>query len=169
MSTKSTIASGATFHLYTELLDDDFVFLALEGHPFEATCNRVVVSIPIAVWEYLRQFAAVDLSWADKDDGALARAVESAVDERIARFAAEGGGSALRLAGVAVYGAPDGPRDAQIASGVAYYTRLRERQRAVIAAIKELRRASHAGAGGGGGGAAVEERGGDADPLEASR
>jgi hypothetical protein len=147
MSTKSTIASGAGFHLYTDLLDDEFVYLALEGVPFEgvlfeASANRVVASIPIAVWEYLRQFAAVDRTWADKNNAAIARAVAVAVDERIARAARSAGGNSLRLAGFAVYGSPDDPRDAQIASGVAYYTRLRERQRAVVTAIEELRRAS---------------------------
>ena len=68
MSTKSTIASGAGFDLDTDLLDDEFVNLALEGVPFEASANRLIASIPIAIWEYLRHFAAVDLSWAVHDD-----------------------------------------------------------------------------------------------------
>jgi hypothetical protein len=41
MSTKSTIAYGRNFHLYHEALDEDYVYLELEGTKFEASYNRV--------------------------------------------------------------------------------------------------------------------------------
>jgi hypothetical protein len=40
MSTKSTIVSGPTFHLYNDLADEDSVYLELEGVGFEASYNR---------------------------------------------------------------------------------------------------------------------------------
>jgi hypothetical protein len=43
MSTKATIAYGPTFHLYHEALDEDFVYLEIEGTQFEASYNRVMV------------------------------------------------------------------------------------------------------------------------------
>ena len=36
MSTKSTIAYGRNFHLYREALDEDYIYLELEGTKFEA-------------------------------------------------------------------------------------------------------------------------------------
>ena len=43
MSTKETIASGPNFRLYRELLDEDSVYLELEGQPFEASHQHVTV------------------------------------------------------------------------------------------------------------------------------
>src|SRR5262249_51131780 len=105
MSSKESIARGPGFHLYTEPRDDDNVYLELEGVPYDVTYNPSVASIAIPVWEVIRHFAAIDLSWADKDDAQIGRAVTTAVDERIARAA--GGGDSLRVAGLVVYGSPD--------------------------------------------------------------
>jgi hypothetical protein len=58
MSTKCMIVCGAIFRLYTDLMDDDFVFLALEGIPLEAGAARLVTPFPVAVWQFIRQFAA---------------------------------------------------------------------------------------------------------------
>ena len=61
MSTKSSIAYGPTFHLYNEALDEDYVYLEMEGVQFEASYNRVMVPIPMHIWEYIRQFPGIDL------------------------------------------------------------------------------------------------------------
>jgi hypothetical protein len=66
MSTKSTIAYGRNFHLYHEALDEDYVYLELEGTKFEASYNRVMVPIPVHVWEVIRRYPGIDLKYADK-------------------------------------------------------------------------------------------------------
>ena len=61
MSTKSTIAHGRNFHFYHEALDEDYVYLELEGTKFEASYNRVMVPIPVHVWEVIRRYPGSDL------------------------------------------------------------------------------------------------------------
>ena len=83
MSTKATIAYGANFHLYHEGFDEDHVYLELEGTQFEAAYNRVMVPIPVHVWEVIRQYPGVDLKYADKTDAELRQYVEQEVDDRL--------------------------------------------------------------------------------------
>ena len=86
MSTKATIAYGPNFHLYHEALDEDYVYLELEGVHFEASYQRVMVPIPVHIWEIIRRYPGIDLSFVDQTDGELRRYVEGEVDERIARY-----------------------------------------------------------------------------------
>src|SRR5437016_35336 len=86
MSTKSTIAHGDDFHLYHEIFEDDFVYLELEGVEFRATRDRVMVPIPLAVWEVIRKRGGADLSLAAKSDEELRLLVGRVVDERIAEY-----------------------------------------------------------------------------------
>jgi hypothetical protein len=144
MSTKSTIVSGPTFHLYHELADEDAVYLELEGVRFEASYNRVVVPIPVHIWEVIRDYAGVDLSWAEWSDEELRAYVERRVDERLARAAGTNPNSVARLMGVGVYGDVDTPRDEQIARGLHHAERERSRQRQIVAAIEELRQPTSA-------------------------
>ncbi|MFM1841966.1 MAG: hypothetical protein RLZZ490_702, partial [Cyanobacteriota bacterium] len=75
MSTKSTVAYGPNFHFYQEALDDNFIYLRLEGVQFEASYNEVTVPIPVHIWEVIRQYPGTDLSWADKTDEEVAQYV----------------------------------------------------------------------------------------------
>jgi hypothetical protein len=68
MSTKATIAYDCNFHLYHEAFDEDYVYLGLEGAKFEASYNRVMVPIPVHVWEVIRPYPGIDLKYADKTD-----------------------------------------------------------------------------------------------------
>src|SRR5262245_3036207 len=86
MSTKSTVVYGPNFHLYREALDDHYIYLELEGVQFEASYNRVMVPIPVHIWEVIRRYAGVDLSFADKTDEEVRTYVEHEVDERIADY-----------------------------------------------------------------------------------
>ena len=52
----------------------------------------------------------------------------------------EKGRGLARIFGSMVYGAADEPKEKQIASGVGYYTRVREHQRQIAAAIEDLAR-----------------------------
>jgi hypothetical protein len=142
MSTKATIAYGPTFHFYHEVLDDNYVYLELEQVAFEASYNRVMVPIPVHIWEVIRQYPGLDLSWADQSDQDLVEYVSQQVDERRQRFAEAGEHQGLvSLCGELVYGKADDPRADQIQRGITYYQTLREHQQQVIASIKELRKA----------------------------
>ncbi len=86
MSTKATVARGPNFHLHREVLDDQYIYLELEGVPFEASYQRVMVPIPVHIWGIVRRYPGADLSFADRSDDELRVYVEEKVDERIARY-----------------------------------------------------------------------------------
>jgi hypothetical protein len=140
MSTKATIAYGPAFHFYQEAFDDDAVYLELEGVQFEAGYNRVMVPIPVHIWEVIRQYPGVDLSFAEKTDAELAQFVEQEVEERLRRYqeASENAKGFMSLCGALVYGSADEPREQQIARGRAHFTNMRAHQRQIQAAIAEL-------------------------------
>lgn len=142
MSTKSTIAYGPSFHLYHEVFGEDFVYLELEGVQFEASYNRVLVPIPVHIWEFIREYPGIDLKWVDKTDGEIGQYVEREVDERLERFkeAENSNGGLIRILGSMVYGTADNPREKQIESGIAYFTKLRDHQKQIRGAIEELKR-----------------------------
>jgi hypothetical protein len=144
MSTKSTIAYGPNFHLYHEAFDEDYVCLELEGTKFEASYNRVMVPIPVHVWEVIRRYPGIDLKYADKTDAEIRRYVKQEVDERLNRFAEAGQRSKglVSLAGSLAFGTADQPRDQQIAAGIEYFTKVREHQRQIKQAIEELEQAN---------------------------
>jgi hypothetical protein len=144
MSTKSTIAYGPTFHLYHEAFDEDYVYLELKGTKFEASYNRVMVPIPVHVWEVIRRYPGIDLKYADKTDAEIRRYVEQEVDERLKRFVEAGQRSKelVSLAGSLAFGTADQPRDQQIAAGIEYFTKVRQHQRQIKQAIEELEQAN---------------------------
>jgi hypothetical protein len=133
MSTKATLAYGPTFHFYQEVFDDDAVYLELEGVQFEAGYNRVMVPIPVHIWEVIRQYPGVDLSFAEKTDAELEQLVEQEVEERMWRYqeASENAKGLVSLFGALAYGAADEPREQQITRGLAHFTDLRTHQRQI--------------------------------------
>jgi hypothetical protein len=62
MSTRITIGHGCNFHLLQEALDEDCVYLELEGTKFEASYNRVMLPIPVHVCELFAATQALILS-----------------------------------------------------------------------------------------------------------
>jgi len=146
MSTKATIAHSEIFHFYHEVMDDDHVYLELETTQFEAGYGRVMLPIPIHIWETIRHLGGARLDLVNRTDEALLAMVEAAVDARITRYQ-----EALRthpdragfmsLAGSLVYGSAEDPRVEQIARGMEYYRNERQHQREIQAAIGKLREA----------------------------
>ena len=128
MSTKSTLAHGGNFHLYHEALDEDYVYLELEGTKFEASYNRIMVPIPVHVWEVIRRYPGIDLEHAEKTDIDIREYVEQEVDKRLKLYeeAGERSKALVSLSGSLVFGAADHPRAEQVAAGVEYFTRMRE-------------------------------------------
>lgn len=143
MSRKSTIASGDNFHFYHEAFDDDHVYLRLDTSHFEAGYGRVMVQIPVHIWETIRHLAGVALDLVDKEDKDLLAMVESDVDQRVAKYQ-----ESLRrtpvhaefmsLVGFATYGGADTPRESQIRLGMEHFQREQQRQREVKARIAAL-------------------------------
>ena len=147
MSTRSTLVHGPNFHLYHDLLDQDHVHLEIEGTRFEAEYGRVMVPIPVHVWEVIRHYPGVDLQLADKTDDELRQHVEWALDERLAWYR-QIKGKAKRvaaLAGSLTWGTADQPRGVQLARGLEHYTQLREHQRQIQQAIAKLERVNTRG------------------------
>jgi hypothetical protein len=145
MSTRSTIAHGPTFHLYHEALDEDFIYLELEGVAFEASYNRVMVPIPVHIWEIIRQYPGVDLTWAEKSDEEIRAYVEREVDERIQRYTQEENPRVrglLAVFGAIPFGTADMPREEQIAQGMSYFLKQREHQQQIKRAIEGLEQAN---------------------------
>ena len=131
MSTKASIAYSNNFHLYHECFDEENVYLELEGVEFNASPNHVTVTIPVAIWETIRQHSVVDLSYADKSDEEIKIMVEEQVERRIKKYLAASDEKKLKfisLSGSMCYGTADLPRDEQIEKGIEYYFELRERQ-----------------------------------------
>jgi len=130
MSTKATIAYGQTFHFYHEVLDDGYVYLELKQVQFEASYNRVMVTIPVHIWEVIRQYPDIDLSWADKSDTEILDYASQNVEDLIRDYEAADPDKRgwVSLCGGLVFGKTDAPRDAQIEQGVAHYQRLQEHQ-----------------------------------------
>jgi len=142
MSTKETLASGSNFRLYRELLEEDMVYLELEGLPFEASQQHVVVTIPVPIWELIRRYPGSDLAFANQTDDELRLYVEQQVDTRIQQYheAPPERRPLFAAIGALPYGMADLPREQQIVAGIDFYTRMRERQQQVVHAIAELER-----------------------------
>jgi hypothetical protein len=142
MSTKETVASGPNFQLYRELLEEDVVYLGLEGLPFEASQQRVTVAIPVPIWEVIRRYPGSDLAFANQTDDELRHYVEQQVDARIEQYheATPERRPLFAATGALSYGMVDLSREPQIAAGIDYYTRMRAHQRQIVHAIAELER-----------------------------
>ncbi|MBC3920056.1 hypothetical protein H8L32_21495 [Undibacterium sp. CY18W] len=142
MSTKSSLAHGPNFHLYSEAFHDGHVYLELEGAQFEVSNNRVMLSIPVPVWEVIRRCPGMTFDYADKTDAELRHHVEREVDERLKHCAeaSYNANAATPLYGSIIYGSVDRQREDQIVSGIAYFNKIRTHQREVLQAITELER-----------------------------
>jgi hypothetical protein len=140
MSTKSSIAYGPAFHFYREALDDDFIYLELEGVQYEAAYNRVMVPIPVHIWEFIRRYRVVDFSFADKSDEEIQRYVEREIDERIRKYneAPEDRRGFISFFGSLVYGLASDDRVEQVARGIEHFKARRKHQREIREEIGKL-------------------------------
>ena len=145
MSTKITVAYGDNFHLYRESFDEDYIYLEMEGVQFESSYNQVMMPIPIHIWEVIRQYQGIDLSWAARTDEEIMRYVEQEVDGRIQKYQqaeSEKHQRFIALSGAIPYGNADTPRQQQLDRGIAYFHRLREHQQQIKQAIEQLEQAN---------------------------
>lgn len=146
MSTKCTIAYGENFHLYREVFDSDHVYFELDTTHFEAGYGRVMIPIPLHIWETIRRLGGAELDLVDLSDEELLARVQKEVEERMAeyqRVARERPERAglVAILGSLVYGTADEPRDQQIRHGMEYFRRERKRQNELRARIISLQKA----------------------------
>jgi hypothetical protein len=140
MSNKSTIVSGPTFSLSTDLFDNEQVYLELDGVEFEATNQRVQVAIPIAIWEVIRKHSPLDLSLIDKSDAEIQQMAEAEVDQRrredaeVTEQARKWSSTLTSLA----YGFAETSRETQVAEVRDYFVQLRQWQIKVQKDIDDL-------------------------------
>lgn len=142
MTVKTTLAYGRNFHFYHEGMDNNHVYLELEDVAYDAGYRRVMVAIPIDVWEVVRALGAASLDLADASDDELIRLVEESVDARIAdykRVAETDAGKAgwLKFSESVKFGPADAMREQQLLRGIDYYRTERERQREIVARIAQ--------------------------------
>lgn len=143
MSTKCSLAYGDTFHLYQECFDEDNLYLELESVEFEATPERVMVTIPIAIWETIREYTILDLSCADLTDEEIKAMVVEEVDRRIEEYnncQDERQRNFAAVIGAIPYGLASAHRDNQIEQGMKYFRDKRERQSLIKEQIEALKK-----------------------------
>jgi hypothetical protein len=142
MTVKATLAYGKNFHFYHEGLDNNHVYLELEDVSYDAGYRRLMVAIPIDIWEVIRGLGGANLGLINASDDELIEMVKRKVEERIAGYESacastpESAGW-LRFTDSAVFGSMDEPREQQVIRGVEYYKTERERQREVTARIMQ--------------------------------
>ena len=144
MSTKCTLARGEDFHFYQEVLDADHVYLSLDTFQYAVWDGRVLVSIPIHIWETIRHLGGARFDLVDKTDAELRAMAAADVDRRIGEFAEAQRASpaeadSVRRVGGILYGAADTPRDEQIERGLEYFHKERQRQKRVKGSVAGLR------------------------------
>jgi hypothetical protein len=145
MSTKCSIAyykedKPTGFHFYHECMDRENVYLELvgDGVEYEARAGRVMVRIPIEVWEVIRKRAPADVSaadWTDEEIDAKASAEADGGVREYERHVAEGNELALRW--TAICGL-DKSREEQMVSLREHRLQQREEHRARRDRIREL-------------------------------
>lgn len=118
------------------------MYLELEDVPYDAGYRRIMVAIPIDVWEVIRELGAAKLDLINATDEELRLIAENMVDLRMAEYRkaeeiSPEKASKLRLSDSMIFGAMDAPREQQVVRGVEYYKTERERQREVSIRISQ--------------------------------
>jgi hypothetical protein len=139
---KTTLAYGKSFHFYQEVHNNNYVYLELEDIPYDAGYRRVMIAIPIDIWETIRRLGGADLTLVHTTDEELVELVERKVTARIAQYeaarvSAPADTDRLRFHDSLIFGAADESRDHQLTRGMEYYKTERERQREVMTRIAQ--------------------------------
>ena len=142
MTVKATLAYGKSFHFYHEALDNNHVYLELEDVPYEVGYRRVMIAVPIDIWEVIRGLGAARLELVNASDEDIIKMVGRVVDKRIAdyesaRSSDQGEAERLRFNDSIAFGVADTPRESQVMRGVEYYKTERERQREAATRISQ--------------------------------
>lgn len=141
MSTKATIRHGENFHFYEECFDDARVYLSLEDSYFEAYPDRVVVAIPLDVWEGIKNSFHADISYADKTNAEIRTEVEENVRARIERNAKlkKADKKFSAIFGMFQYGDVNLPEEEQIKNGIKHFTKIRKKHKELKNKIEQIK------------------------------
>lgn len=142
MAVRTTLAYGRNFHFYLQAHENNYVYLELEDVPYEVGYRRVMIALPVDVWETLRGLAATQLDLVNASDAELIEMVTLKVDERVREYArARSSGpekaDTVRFKNSIMFGAADSPHEEQVERGIQYYKLERERQRAIVARMAQ--------------------------------
>jgi hypothetical protein len=142
MPPKVTIAYGNGFHFFREAHESNYVYLELEDAPFESGYRRVMIAIPVDVWETLRGLAPVELDLINTSDTALIEMVEARINKRMVEYERVRSSNPekaqlIRFNDSIKFGSVDEERETQVARGISYYKSERERQRAITARMAQ--------------------------------
>lgn len=142
MAIKTTLAYGKSFHFYQESLNNDYIYLELEDIPYDVGYRRIMIAIPIDIWETIRNLGAARLDLLNTTDAELIELVVKGVDERSAQYEAARTANPdqadlIRLDNATVFGLADDEREQQINRGFEYYRIERERQRGIVTRIAQ--------------------------------
>jgi translation elongation factor EF-Tu-like GTPase len=110
--------------------------------PYDAGYRRIMVSIPIDVWEVIRLLGAAKLDLINSSDEELLELVEREVNERVAGYERMRSSDAekaalLRFDNSIVFGVADSDPSQQIKRGMDFYQTERERQREITLRIAQ--------------------------------
>lgn len=142
MTVKTTLAYGKNFHFYQEGFNNNCVYLELEDVPYDAGYRRVMVAIPIDVWEVIRLLGAAQLDLINLSDEELLELVERKVSQRVTEYERMRSIDAekaalLRFDNSYVFGAADSDPGQQIIRGKEYYQTERKRQREITLRVAQ--------------------------------
>jgi hypothetical protein len=148
MNAEKVIASGDEFYFYKEPNNNDQICLKLFGDiDFEASSKSVMIKIPVAVWEAVRQIAAIKFDLVDKNDVELREIVELEVDENSAHRErrqlekskkGDRTSNHFTIVRSLVYASSNEPREQQIKNGLDHYQRERARQIEILKKMNEF-------------------------------
>lgn len=142
MTVKATLAYGKSFHFYHEATDNNHVYLELEDVSYNVGYRRVMVAIPIDVWEVIRGLAAANMDLVSVSDEDLIKLVEEKVNRRLIEYEAAqktmpADVGLLRFNDAEAFGTMDTSMEEQLAKGIEYYRRERARQREIVARMSQ--------------------------------
>lgn len=149
MNAEKVLASGDEFYFYKEPNNQDQICLKLFGDiDFEASSKSVMIKIPVAVWETVRQIAAIKFDLVDKTDIELREIAETEVDENLARHerkqdekskkGAFRSSNHFTIVKSLAYASSNEPREQQIEHGLDYYRKKRLFQQETLEKIKKF-------------------------------
>jgi hypothetical protein len=104
--------------------------------------RRVMVALPVDVWETLRGLAATQFDLVNASDAELVELVTLKVEERVSEYQEVRSSDAekaetIRFKNSIMFGLADEPPEEQIERGIQYYQLERERQRAIVARMAQ--------------------------------
>jgi len=148
MNPEKVLASGNEFYFYKEPGNDDQICLKLFGDiDFEVSSKSVMIKVPVAVWEAVRQIAAMKFDLVDKTDAQLLKIVEEEVARNLSHRErkkleksknGDRNGNYFTVVRSLVYAASNETHERQIENGLDHYRRKRLFQLETLEKMKKF-------------------------------